>query len=259
MIASLASVLPEIGPGAILATLAIFFCGGLVKGGAGFGLPLITISVLPLVVPIEMALAINAIILPLTNVIQYVQAGQMGHTIVRFWPMLAGLTLGIPIGAMLVSAIDQRFLTLSLGVFIMVFVPMTAFNPRFFIPREKEKPIAGLTGILAGIIGALTTANGPVFVSYLVGARAERRLMLSALGLFFLFSGTLITGSFWFIGFLNLPRFILALLCFPVALIGMKAGNAVAERLSASVFRTAILVMLFGLGLNMVVKTLITA
>ncbi len=254
MLPAIFSVFSDIGPTATVAILTIFLFGGLVKGGLGFGLPLVTISALPLVVPIDLALGINSVVLPLANVFQYVQARMMRETIVRFWPVLIGLVIGVPIGAALVSAIDKRLLLACLGVFVMIFVALTALNPRFRIPDHLARPVGGLTGVIAGFVGALTTTIGPIFAVYMVGIGAERRVMVSAFGLFFLFSGILIAGSFWTIGILDAGRAAVAVICLPIALIGMWIGNRLADRLTADGFRRLILVILFGLGANMVLR-----
>jgi len=239
----------------IAGLLFVYFIGGLVKGGSGFGLPLITISVLPLIVPIDVALAVNAVVLPFVNIFQFGSSGHAGATVKRFWPVVVGLFVGVPIGALFVHAIAPETLTIALGIFVMAFVVLTALSPRVEIPQRFEKPAGGLTGILAGILGALTTANGPAFVIYLVGVGAERRVMVAALGLFFLVSGVLIAGSFWAIGILDERRVLIAAICVWPILAGMWVGNGIGERLPQAAFRKAVLSLLFLLGANMLVRT----
>ncbi|MEM6943618.1 MAG: TSUP family transporter, partial [Pseudomonadota bacterium] len=106
-----------IGPTAALLGLVAFFLGGLVKGGLGFGLPLVTISLLPLFLPLDLALAINALILPALNAWQARQSGRFGEVLRRFWPLALTLTLFLPLGAWFATGVDTRTLTLALGLF----------------------------------------------------------------------------------------------------------------------------------------------
>ena len=252
--------MPELlglGPGPAVATLLVFFGAGVVKGGLGFGLPLVSVSVLPLFTPIEVALGINAVVLPLTNVWQYGRSGLAWTTLHRFWPVLLGLAVGVPVGGALIASIKPSTLTLSLGILIAGFAVMTGLNPRLAIPWHLERAIGVAIGVVAGVIGVLTTVNGPVFVSYLVGLGTERRLMVAALGLFFLFSGILIAGSFWLVGLLDGGRLALAALCLVPVFAGMRLGNLLADRLSVERFRRLVLCVLFLLGMNLFVRGLL--
>lgn len=248
---------PPLGGGQTLAILLVFFVAGIAKGGLGFGLPLVTISVLPLFAPIDYALAINSVVLPLTNIYQYGRSGLAGATLRRFWPVLAGLALGAPVGGVFVASAEPERLTLALGLFVAAFAVLTGFTPRLAIPDRFERPAGVATGVAAGAIGVLTTVNGPVFVTYLVGVGAERRLMVAALGLFFLLSGALFAGSFWLVGVLDGGRLMLAILCLAPAFLGMGVGRVLIERLPAERFRALVLAALFLLGVNMSVRALL--
>ncbi|WP_026380773.1 sulfite exporter TauE/SafE family protein [Afifella pfennigii] len=244
-----------LGPAEMLGLLLVYFIGGLVKGGSGFGLPLVTISMSPFIVPIDLALAVNAVVLPFANVYQYGRSGLAKATLMRFWPILLGLLLGVPIGALFVNAIEPAALTMALGLFILAFVGLSVVNPRIAVPGDLERPAGAATGFIAGIVGALTTANGPLFVIYLVGRGVERQMMVATLGLCFLVFGVLVSGSFWAIGLLDAQRFLLALLCVAPVLVGVWAGDAWGARLPQATFRRFILVLLFLLGANMLART----
>ena len=157
---------------------AIFFLGGMVKGALGFGLPLTTMAILPLFVPVDFALAVNALVLPLTNVAQFLQARRMRETLVRFRYVLGGIVLGVPIGATLVSLVSDNGLRIALGCFVLLFIALTLSRPSFAIAAGVEHPVGAGVGFAAGIVGALTTANGPLFVMYLVGLKVDRQLFV---------------------------------------------------------------------------------
>jgi len=241
-------------PGAFWAVLAIFVFGGVVKGGLGFGLPLATISILPLVVPVEMALAINTVVQPVTNVSQLVGSRRVRETAARFWPMGIALALGVAFGAAMLSGLSADRILLILGLFVMLFsvVSATGFAPR--IPPGRERAAGFATGLAAGAIGSLTAANGPVFVMYLLGLGVDREGFRAALGFLFIVSGALIAAGFVGIGILDWGRAALALACIPSALIGMEIGNRIGRRLPRQLFLNVVLIALFCLGLRFALR-----
>lgn len=242
----------SLDPVVVIGVMLVFLVGGFIKGAVGFGLPLTTMAILPLLVPVPAALAITVLVLLATNVTQFVQMRQMGPTLRRFWPVLGGIFLGVPAGTAFVSGMDDTVLLLSLGVFVVFFTLFNVLVPPFRIQPKAENPLGWLTGILAGVLGAITTASGPFLVVYLMGLDIERRTFVSALSLFFLLLAILISGAFILVGIMDRERMLLAAFALPTALVGMLAGNWLGERLPAKGFRTAVLIGLCILGLNLV-------
>ena len=239
-------------PGSLALLAAIFVIGGFVKGALGFGLPLTTMAILPFFVPIDFALAVNALVLPFTNVAQFVQARRMRETILRFRTVLLGVVVGVPAGGALVSLIPDSALLVSLGAFVLLFVGLTLAKPTLAIAAPAENPVGLVVGVAAGIVGALTTANGPLFVMYLVGLKVDRKLFVSTLSLLFIVSGVLISGTFFAAGLIDMTRLAVSALCIPASLAGMAAGNAIGERISADRFRLGVLLVLAVLAFNLI-------
>jgi hypothetical protein len=242
--------------GAALLGLGVFFVGGIVKGGLGFGLPLVTVSLLPLLVPIDLAFAINALLIPFVNVWQIRQAGRTAEALRRFWPLPVALCLTLPLSVRLGAGIDTGTLTLALGLVVMLFTVVQAFNPRLAIPARLERPGAALTGVAAGLVAGLTTINGPFFVLYLVGRATERPVMMGALGIFFLLTGALLALSFTALGRIDAARVIAAGLCLVPALAGQWLGNRLGARVPQALFRKVVLAGLFLAGANITLNGL---
>lgn len=230
---------------------ATFVLGGMVKGAMGFGLPLTTMALMPFFLPVDVALAINVLVLFLTNVAQFVQMGQMRETAIRFAPVLWGIGIGVVGGSVLVSSISDDTLLLALGAVVLAFAVLSLSGANLAIPLRRERPVGWITGILGGGVGALTTVSGPLFVIYLVGLGVERRLFLSAISLFFLVSAVLISGAFLMVGMFDTERVLLAAVAVPAALFGMWAGDLIGLRVPAHRFRSLVLAVLGVLGLNL--------
>lgn len=243
-------------PWRIAAMFGAYVIGGFVKGGLGFGMPLVTMAIMPAFLPVDLALALNAVVLPTSNIVQIARAKATGETLRRFWPVILGIAAGVPVGALFVDAVDDKLLMAIIGGFVLAFTALSMVNARLDLPAGADRGAALFTGVLAGVVGALTTASGPIVVIYLVSARTERRLMLSALGVFFLVIGVLVVGSFFLIGILDLTRFLTALVCLIPASLGMWLGDRLMGRAKPEAFRKAVLIGLGVLSLNLILRGL---
>lgn len=232
------------------AVLAVYLLAGAVKGALGFGLPLIAGALLPQFVPLPLVLAVNAVLLPITNVVQFARAGDVAATLRAHWPVVAGLALAVPLGAFAVAAADPRWVAFAFGTFVALAALATLATPAWRIAPHLRGPAAAATGLAGGLVAALTTAPGPVFVLYLVGTGVGRRETLAALGLFLLASGLLVGVSFLALGVLDAPRAALALACLVPALAGMALGDVLGARVRPERLRTVVLALLVLLGLR---------
>ena len=116
-----------------------FIVGGLCKGALGFGLPFVTISIVPLFAPLEVALAVNAVVLPVANFLQFTRDGLIRSTLDRHKTVVIGILIGAPVGAYLLDAMAIQIIEIILGVFVMCFVVVTLYNPQHESSTEKRE------------------------------------------------------------------------------------------------------------------------
>ena len=233
-----------------------FIVGGLCKGALGFGLPFITVSIIPLFAPLEVALAVNAVVLPVANFLQFTRDGLIRSTLDRHKTVVLGILIGAPIGAYLLDAMAIQIIELILGVFVMCFVVLTLYNPSIKVPQRKERRLGLGVGLFAGVIGTMTTVNGPFFIMYLLGLKIDRSEILAALGLLFVVSGACFLLFFGLFGILTVERFQLGIVCSIFAIIGMWVGDRIVRYVDRDFFRRLVLSGLFILGLNIFLRGL---
>ena len=242
-----------------LALIALsFFAGAFIKGALGFGMPLLTMAIIPLVAPVGLALALNAVIAFILNAAQTAEAGpRLGReAALRFWPVLAMLGPGVALGAALVSVVDEATLRLVLGATVLGFVGLSVSGAALSIPPERERAAGIATGAVAGVVGGLTTANGPILLMYLVGLNLDRPMFRVALGLLFLATALFAGIGFLAVGVLDGPRAVLALICLPPSILGTWAGMRLGRRLPQKTFQAAVMAGLAAIGANYVLQTL---
>ena len=233
------------------AVFAGFWLSGVAKGLTGFGQPLVAAALLSFIIPVETVLVVNALMMPFTNLAQFITARMIAATLQKIWPVILGLAAGVPIGAHFAVSANESALLLFMGGGVAGFSLLLFAAPRFRISSRAERPAGLATGVATGIVGALTTTHGPLFVAYLSGLQISRRLFVSAMGCLFFISGLMITAAFSFTGVISSSRLILAAACLPMVVLGMRVGNRLGQRVSDDKFRKIILAALFFLGLGL--------
>lgn len=235
------------------ATIAFiaFFGGGLVKGATGFGLPLISVSVLSTFLPIDLALALNVIPPVVLNFWQIGGVQAARSVLTRFWPVLLGIPIGTLIGASILATVDQTRLIGGVGVVILLYCVIEFSGVRLHVSPRTEKPVGTAAGGIAGLTGVLSTINGPPLAMYLLAVRADPWLFRSTLGVIFTIGALLNSMTFATLGFLTWERALMAMACVIPAALGMAAGRRLTATISPERFRLAVLILLVIVGANL--------
>lgn len=233
---------------ALALVFLIFFIAGSVKGVLGFGLPLITMSLLPFVISVELAIVLSALVQPATNIGQLISTGGAKQAFKSTWTILLALVPSVAIGAWFLSELEGNSHLLILGLTLLGFAIYSLSGFAITIPKNRQNLAGSLTGFIAGLVGILTSINGMFFIMYLVGIGADRKAFRAAIALLFIVSGILINSGFWFAGLLNQNNIIIATLVLIPCFAGMWSGNLIGDRIPNDVFRKMILYALLVIG-----------
>lgn len=244
--------LETVGPLPLI--LLAFAIGGTIKGMLGFGMPLTTMSLLSTFVDVPTAAALNALPMLCANLFQANSAGLMVTILRRFYPLLVTLAIGTWIGAMLVLALDPRWLLGILGAVVLAFCAISQLHPQLKLPDRRERSVGMATGFVAGVVGGLTTVHGPLLIIYVASLRLAKEVFVSALGAFFLMGGIFVTLAFIERGVLNGETAPWSLASVVPVLAGMWIGQRLGRRIDQERFRKLVLIVLLVLGLNLVRK-----
>ncbi len=236
--------------------LAVYFFAGFIKGALGFGLPVVAITLLPFLVPVETALALNALVIMTTNVQQIFQAGGAREGFRAAWPMMLGMALMVPVGAHFTAGIPTSALMIILGCFVLLFVITSFLNPALQVPLGWRRRIGFGMGLLSGFVGALTSSPGPIFVMYVVALHLSRPVYLAALGFIMTLFGFVVTASYIWVGVVRWEHVPPGVLATVPAVLGMALGNATGKRLGVDAFRKIVLMLLGGLAVLMIERAL---
>ena len=114
----------------IIMTLALA-AGAVVKGATGMGLPLVALPVLTAFFGLQHAVGLMTIPIIVTNIWQVWRfRSEAGSARLSFmpWFLVAG-AIGIGIGTWALTALPERFLVLTLGIILLIYVALRLMAP----------------------------------------------------------------------------------------------------------------------------------
>jgi uncharacterized membrane protein YfcA len=211
--------------------LAATFIGAFVRGLAGFGLAIVLVPVLALALtPLDAVLITNclALCIGMSEIRRFLADAE------RSALTIAGLVLLTTAPGMLLLAATPA----DLARFLVAMVAISAFVAILLPQRAAPQPsraTTGLVGIASGLLTGFAGMPGPPVVPYYVGRAIPREVAKASMLLIFTIASLagLVSGAA--IGQLDLRLVWLALLLFPVVLIGnflgARAFGSVSERL----------------------------
>lgn len=240
--------------GLLLAALIVAGAAA-VKGAIGFGFPLIAIPLLSTILGPRIAVPVVAIPTLLSNVF-LVSRGGFSRATASLGLVLGGIVLGTPAGAMLITVLEPRVLSILVGAVALVYALATAFRLTVLIPAGVRLPAAPVVGVLAGVMGGVTGISSPLLVSYLHLLRVEKREFVFWITMMFFVGNIVQVGSYFRLGLYAGPVLSASLLaCLPMA-VGTLAGIAMQDRLQPETFSRVVLVMVFLASLNLLARGL---
>jgi uncharacterized membrane protein YfcA len=235
------------------AVIAIaFVLGGVSKGVVGFGLPLIAVPICASVVPVPLAIALTAAPVLISNVYQAFHGRRHGIVMRRFWPFLVTLVVGVLLGAQVLTRADHGLVAVIVGTLLLIFVVGQFFDFKPNIPSRAERRLNPFVGLLAGLLGGVSSMFGSIAVTYLVALRMHKDLFISSIGIFYLFGNTPLYGTLIVTGVMGRNEIIgTILVCLPLCA-GLWLGTWLRGRISQVLFQRVLLVGLAVISLNLI-------
>jgi uncharacterized membrane protein YfcA len=146
-----------------LQVVAVLFLATLVRSAFGFGEALISVPLLALVMPIEVA-APTAVLVSITvALVIVVQDWRRIHMSSALW-LVVPTFFGIPIGLWLLKALPETAVEALLGIVVVAFSVHSLTSRRNH--ELKDDRLAGFFGFTAGVLGGAYGMNGPPLAIY---------------------------------------------------------------------------------------------
>lgn len=210
---------------------------GISKGGFGVGAGIFTTPLLALTMPIPQAAAIALPILCVTDLVGlWAYRGKYSRDNLRL--MLAGGLLGIGLGTLAFSVLNDAWIRLGIGLMSVAFVlhrvigsANTNTGPA---PASKAKGFFWST--VSGMTSMIAHAGGPPLSVYLLPLRLDKALMVGTTIVFFTVINYAKLVPYAWLGLFDARNLMTSLVLAPLVPAGVWLGIALQRRLSELLF-----------------------
>ena len=239
--------LSEIG----ILTAFFLFLSGVIKGSIGFGQPLVAISLLTLIHDIEFSLALISLSLVATNLKLALSGESITKTLNNYRYVIATIVIGTATGVAVISYVNKSAVQIVLGVLVIGFVLMGVF--KFEMKKVNPSGLKGsLIGLIAGLIGGITSAFGPLLAAFLKSQQLEKGQFVSTLCILILAGATTLSVSLGVFAIYSADRFFYAVLACIPTFAGLWLGEKIRQRINADMFFNIVSMAILVTGINLV-------
>ncbi len=239
-----------------MAVAAAFFCGGLVKGVVGMGLPLTSIALMTTVVDLRLAVPLLVGPIVATNFMQAIRGGRFLELLRQYWLMLVTAAIGVWAGAALLYRIELSYLLITLGVVVAAYSLINLSALRLSVSDKSIPVLSPFVGFLSGILAGTTGSIGVPVAIYYQALGMAKDVFVQAVGIQFLITGSFMALALNVEGGLNAETLPISTLAIVPAFLGMAAGQWVRDKVSEERFRTWLWMFMLVIGLNLIRKGL---
>ena len=174
-----------------MAVMLVFFLAGTVKGVVGFGLPLVSISLLTPLYGLVDAVGLMLIPAIVTNFWQAVSGDRLAALWRRLWTLLAPAMVFTWLAANVLAQVDTRWFTVLLGIVIFTYSLAGLTSWQLPEPGRREKWLSPVIGIISGVLTGLTGVAVFPFVTYLHAIRLDWQALFQVMGVWFLVASSI--------------------------------------------------------------------
>jgi uncharacterized membrane protein YfcA len=233
-----------------------FVLAGLVKGVTGMGLPTVAMGLLgSLMAP---ASAAALLVLPsfVTNIWQMLDGAHLAALARRMWPMMVCVVIGTLAASPLLTGENNVLATLGLGLVLALYAGFSLLARPILVASRMERWLSPVIGLVTGAVTGATGVFVMPAVPYLQALRLERDELVQALGLSFTVSTVALALGLALQGAFQASAIGVSALAIVPALLGMRIGQFLRNRMSQAVFRRWFFICLLLLGLHIALRAM---
>jgi uncharacterized protein len=215
--------------------IAVVAIGAALQGSIGFGFALLSAPFLewlnPRLVPGPLVLSVTVLlVLTAARERQSIDLRGIG------W-VLAGRVPGTLIGALALTGLSARALTVTLGALVLLAVALSFLH----VSLPRTRPLLLSAGFVSGLMGTTAALGGPAVALLYQHERPE--LVRSTLATYFLIGAFMTLPALSFVGRLGIEEVWLSLALLPGIALGFAVSTRTARFLHGDRTRTAVLLV----------------
>lgn len=246
----------ELGIPTIIWCALVLVLAGVIKGIIGIGLPLVSIPLLALAMPVPQAVSLMPIPILLSNIWQAFHGGHFSRALRRFWPLLLTMCAGTVVGVKILSAVDARALYVVVGVVVVLFSLTSYLQPQLRVHARAERWLGPIVGLIGGVLGGLSTIYGPPLIMFLVALHLHKNEFVGTIATFYLIGIIPLIAALGAFDIMGRTELLASTLVTVPLFIGMTIGQLLRTRVSQERFHHALLVVLSLLGCGLGLRAL---
>jgi uncharacterized protein len=228
----------------------VFILAGIGAQIVGFGISAISMALLPLILPLSVAIPLVAMI---SVVVAGIVAWQTKTTNLFkiLGPLLLGSVVGIPIGLILPSLLREEVLSVFLGILLILSGGYGLLGIKSKL--KLNKTVGVLVGLIAGLFGTALNVNGPLVGMYSAQNNKLTKYESKDLITTYMFiTGLFIVVGHYFAGRITskiLNYFIFAL---PGLWLGLYIGDKIFKKAKIKLLRQIIYLFVLLAGISLI-------
>ncbi len=215
----------------------------------GFGSALVSMSILPSLLGIQVASPLVALMAITLETILLIRL-RSAINFKAVWRMSLASVIGIPLGLALARTINEDIVLTVLGIVLVGYSLYALIAPR--LPELKHPAWAFVFGFVGGILSGAYNVAGPAAVIYGNCRRWQPDEFRSNLQAFFLVNDTFVLLNHGLVGNLKPIVWSYYLVALPAILLGIFFGLKLDRRINPDVFRKLVQVLLIVMGLRLI-------
>jgi len=236
----------------VLAAIGLLVAG-LIKGTTGLGYSTCALPFLVSAVGLRSAIVIVPIPALAANLGLLFGAGNVKETFTRFWIFYAATVPGILCGTLLLTWVDQKLATKVLGIITVAFVLYSVIRPNVTMPPRLERPLQLPAGLLNGLFTGLTGSQVMPLLPYMLALKLDPDRFVQAVNIAVVTAALILAFALLISGLMTWQLAMFSALGVAPAFLGVALGNRLRPRIPTRTFRTAVLVMIFLMGVSFIV------
>jgi hypothetical protein len=215
----------------------------------GFGSALVSMSILPPLLGIQVASPLVALMAITLEAILLIRL-RGAINLKAVWRLSLAALAGIPIGLVLARSIDEDLVLTVLGVILVGYSLYALITPR--LPELKHPAWALAFGFVGGILSGAYNVAGPAAVIYGNCRRWQPDEFRSNLQAFFLINDAFVLINHGLAGNLQPIVWSYYLVALPAIVLGIFFGLKLDRRINPDVFRKLVQVLLIVMGMRLI-------
>src|ERR1700682_1409003 len=224
-------------PAMIAALVAIVIVGGITHGAIGFGFPLVSTPLVPLLSDIKTAVLITVVPNIAVNVVSIVRGGNWRESIGRHWPIAVWVVLGTMVGTHFLLVAPPELLQLLLAAMIVVFLLQDRIRQLDLTWIRRRPAMSGAAvGVGAGLFSGAVNVSAPPLVIYFMMLELPPLVLTQMLNLCFLAGKTIQAATLSLAGPGSLPLLAASLPLTFLAIAALLLGTRLQKRMSPAVY-----------------------